>query len=326
MPTDVTEIAPNEAASQVGVRISATRMTFVLSLFCLAILGYAAIAYVYFSFHQVGAAPSIPLFVVRQRTALSALAMMIALSCVIMGFAVFMIGAKGEINFKAESSWARGALVSGVPGPFFVLCGTIITVAVLLARVSYEQGAISAINADPVEAGQLQPGQQRQVPEQPPGVGQSTPQSNPATVNPPSRTIASSATQRMALYTDRTAIYNDLFSIAEDVSDPDAVRHLITNEEDLSVVLINWDDQNKRPVSFQGTDQENRNTRVNVSAGYLFVLDSNWAGTVKDLLKAANGVSANFPKVSPFSVESVAKVLKAALTSRSVFRHGETAD
>jgi hypothetical protein len=277
-------------------------MTFILSLLCLCILGYSAILYIHLSFREIPDVLSIPYFVVRQRTALSALAMAIAISCIIMGFAVFMIGAKGEINFKAESSAVKGALVSGVPGPFFVLCGTVITVAVLFVRVSYEEGASSSKGATP-------------------GLSASTSDNS----IPASRTIASSATQRSALYMTQTALYNDLMSIAVEDHPEDAVQHLVTNESDISVVLIDWDDQNKRPLSFEGSDTDNHDSRVSVSEGYLFVLNDDNAGSIKSLLKAANDVSSEFPAADHLPAENILRVVKAALGGRVVFSHGEVA-
>jgi hypothetical protein len=277
-------------------------MAFVLSLFCLGILGYSAIAYLHLSFGDTSGAHSIPYFIVRQRTALSALAMAIAISCVIMGVAIFMIGAKGEINFKAESSWAKGALVSGVPGPFFVLCGTVITLAVLFARVSYDQGT-SYLQGAPIS--QTEPSNAK-----------------PETI---SRTIASSATQRIGLYTTQTAIFNDLMSIAVEDHAQDSINHLITNEEDLSVVMVDWDDQSKRPAGFQATQLDDRNTRVSVSEGYLFVLAGDTANSVKALLKAAESVKSNFPAADHLPDESISRVMKAALGDRVVFSHGDTA-
>jgi len=311
MASEVTGITPSldqPANPRTGAKITATRMTFVLSLFCLAILGYAAIAYIHLSFHQVSDVLPVPYFIVRQRTALSALAMTIAIACIIMGFAVFMIGAKGEINFRAESSWVKGALVSGVPGPFFVLCGTIITVVVVLAKVSYEQGPTSALGAPP-----------------------SVTPNRDTTPALASRTVASIgsaspvATQRSALYTTNTAIYNDLLSVVVTDQPQDAVKHLVTNEEDVSVVLINWDDQNKRPISFDGSDISNSNSRVNLSEGYLFVLDGYNADSVKALLKAASSVNANFPEADHLPFENISKIIKAALKGRVVFSHGEPA-
>jgi hypothetical protein len=304
MATDAAHIdkdSTRPASQRASAKINATKMTFVLSLLCLSILGYAAIAYVHFSFREPSGALAIPLFVVRQRTALSALAMTVAISCIIMGFAVFMIEAKGEIKFRAESSWVKGALATGVPGPFFVLCGTVITVAVLFARVTYEQGPV------PTQG--------------PPAASDSS-----GTVREvASRTIASSGLQRSALYTTQTAIYNDLMSIAVEDHPQDATKHLITNQEDISVVLIDWDDQNKRPISFQGSDVDNRNARKSVSEGYLFVLEGGAADSVKALLKAANGVDTNFPQGDHLPDGSVSKVIKAALNNRHVFSHGEIA-
>src|SRR5690349_11278257 len=97
------------------LELTATKFTFVLGLLCLAIIGYCTIAYIHLSFSQVSEDAS--LVVIRQRTALSALAMATAVSCIIMGFAAFMIGAKGEVRLEGESSWLKGVLVAGVPGP-----------------------------------------------------------------------------------------------------------------------------------------------------------------------------------------------------------------
>ena len=297
------QASPREAPA----KLSATRMTFVLSVFCLAILGYSAIAYVHLSFHETSGALSIPLFVVRQRTALSALAMTVAITCIVMGFAVFMIGAKGEFNFKVDSTWARGALVSGVPGPFFVLCGAAITVTVLLVRVSYETGpGLQADQNDNSRTYALN--------------------ASPSTAPPvASRTIASSPTQRIALYTAQTAVYNDLLSLALEDQPADAVKHIVTNQDQLSVVLLDWDPANQRPLSFEATDIDNRNTRLAVSDGYLFVLDHDNAETIKSLLKAAGSVAANFPSADHLSDQAIARIVKAALANRVVFSHGEPA-
>jgi len=273
-------------------------MTFVLALLCLGTLAYAAVAYILFSFRVVPDYMSVPMFLIRQRTALSALAMTIGLSCVIMGFAVFMIGAKGEFTFKAESSLLKGALVSGVPGLFFVLCGTIVTVSVLFARVTYEQNPASA--AAHAASPTVSDGPQVS-----------------------SRTVASGAIQRIALYTTETPIYNDLMEIGDPGPFGGAMKHLIENETQLSVVMIEWDEQAKKPLSFQGRDLEHNDARVSVSSGYLFVLDSDNAETIKAVLKAADSVQSNFPATLHFSEDSLAKIVRAGLSNRQRFTRGE---
>lgn len=319
MENETASVAPDSVHSaDLGTvaKMNATKMTFILGLFCLGILAYAAIAYVHLSFQPVSAALSIPYFVVRQRTALSALAMTVAVTCIIMGFAVFMIEAKGEINFRANSAFAKGSLVSGVPGPFFVLCGTIITVTVLFVRVSYEQApnGQSLSNALPAAS----PGQQAG-----PLVKEADPAPSPANIE--SRTIASSPTQRIALYTTERTVYNDLMTVAVESDTQDDIKHLVANEESLSLVLIDWDDQSKRPASFNASDMHNRNSHLNVSQGYLFVLEGNNAGCVKAVLSAANEVASNFPASDSIPATTVSKIARTALKTHVVFTHGEPA-
>jgi hypothetical protein len=283
-------------------KLTATKMTFVLGVICLAMLGYAAIAFIHLSFHQVPAEPSIPYFIVRQRTALSALAMTMAISCVIMGFAAFMIGAKGEVNFKAESSAAKGALVSGVPGPFFVLCGTVIALTVLLTRVSHEESLAPAAGGAPMVG----------------ATGGKSPQI--------SRTIASSA-QRAALFTSNATVYNQLMTatVTAGRESQQAVNFLIMHQDDIYLVAIEWDEAAKRPVNYEALGWDEQSRKLNVSEGYLFVLEhAGGAESVKAVLQAANRVMTNFP-ADQIPVDRLTRILKSAMSSRKVFVRGEPA-
>ncbi|MGA2118864.1 MAG: hypothetical protein ABSH56_29450 [Bryobacteraceae bacterium] len=292
-------------------KITATKLTFVLGIFCLAMLGYGAIAFIYLSFHEVPAAPSIPYFVIRQRTAISALAMTTAISCVIMGFAVFMIGAKGEFNFKAETSWGKGALAAGVPGPFFVLCGTAIAITVLLARVSHEE---------------FQPGGDAHAAAI--DASASSSPGKPVTALK-SRTIASSSPspQQIALYTPETPAYNALVAVAvEDQPEQidQAIKYLASHHDDLSVVYVDFDNDKRELRTFEGVYLDDRNRQVTVSDGYLFVLERNGAAeSVKALLDAAGQVTAYFPPPDQLPPDRVSRILKAALSGKTVFLHGE---
>jgi hypothetical protein len=305
-------------------KINATRMTFVLALFCLSILGYAAIEYLQLSFVQTREASSVPLALLQQRTGLSALAMAVAISCVVMGFAVFMIEAKGEVNFKADNTVVKGALSSTVPGPFFVLCGTIITVSVLFARASYEQGTSSQPADKQATTGAAA------VPQGPTGSVQSTPASrteteNAATTVTVSRTIASAPNTRSALFTRNTAIFNDLMAIALEDNAKDDLKHLIDNEDDISVVVIDWDEAKRRPMTFAAHELANQQAKVNGLDGYLFVLQGRWAETTKQLLQAANGVNANPPSAGRIDDRDIVRIIKTALNGKVVFSHGDSA-
>jgi zinc transporter ZupT len=263
-------------------------------------LGYSVIAYIRLSFAQIPD-NSISFLVIRQRTALSALAMAVSISSIVMGFAVFMIGAKGEINFKAESAFVKGAL-SGVPGPFFVLCGTVVAVTVLVTRVSYEQGA----------------------PVVPPNAATSS-AAAPATVVA-SRTIASSPNQRIALFTADVTVYNQLLGLAREETAEDALsgaRYLIANQEKLAVVMVSWNDANNRPDNFVGTGVHDQNRQQILSGGYLFVLAANNAETLKAVLSAAEAVAGSFPEADHLPEDRIVKLLKDALKDRKVFVRGE---
>lgn len=302
-------------------RITATKMTFVLGVFCLAILGYAAIAYIYLSFGPIAPGSSIPYFVVRQRTALSALAMTTGISCVIMGFATFMIAAKGEVKVNAEGSGIKGALASGVPGPFFVLCGTLITLTVLISRVSYEE-FLPTFKAASTSASDVQ----RHVDEH----SVSDVDSGTTTAGLASRTIASKstvlATQKIALYTKETAVYNALLRISAQGLDDNDINYLAMHEESLLVTVVDWDNKKEAPSTYDLLDFNEQNRKYNLSDGYLIVLEQNGAPQcVKALLQAAGTLSQYFPGPNRIPSKKVGEILQFALISHKTFSHGELA-
>jgi hypothetical protein len=283
------EPAPNTAVTKVALALG---LVCVLGLICVAILFTA------FSLKTAPDLRSIPVFMVRERTILSALAMVLASNCVVMGFLVCLLGMAGNIRKKQEDPLLRRVLASGVLGLVFLLCGTTIAVSVLFSKMTYEQspGVTSAYTG------------------------------TPATAAPPtfsSRTVAGSSVQRIALYTTETPIYNDLMEIGDPGPFGGALRHLIENESQVSVVIIDWDAQAKKPLSFQGRDLERNDARVLLSSGYLFVLDSDNAETIKDVLKAADSVETNFPSTLHLSEDSIAKIIKAGMTNRERFTRGD---
>ena len=213
-------------------KVTATKLTFALALLCIGIVGYAAVAYVHFSFSTNLQTSDLSLFIVRQRTTLSALAICIGLSCIIMGIGVFMIGAKGEIKFSAENPWFKGALVSGVPGPFFVLCGTVITIQVLSTRVSHEELATVVEPTNP--------------PVPSPSAAGSAGLPHVVALN---RTIAG-AEQLGLLATSRGAS-NTMFAMTHpegtDAELSNDIKYLRDHRNDVRLVKVDWDPDAKRP-------------------------------------------------------------------------------
>ena len=143
-----------------------------------------------------------------------------------MGICVFMIGAKGELQFSAENTWSsKGALVSGVPGPFIVLCGTVITIQVLLfTRVSYEEFG--------------------------PGHEVVTTSASPAvSTRIASRTIASS--EQAGLLAISKGAANALFALSHpdepDTAVMEDLNFLSHSPQSVQAVTLDWDADAKRP-------------------------------------------------------------------------------
>lgn len=121
-----------------------------LSLTCVFITGYLFVRQT-----MLGDAPdNIHWSVIRQRSALLALVATTALGMIVLGFATFFAGVRGEFKVDAESQWVKGAVSSGAPGIFFVLCGTIILGQVTTSKMLHESGdgTTSAIPAGPVQS------------------------------------------------------------------------------------------------------------------------------------------------------------------------------
>lgn len=263
------------------LKLTATKLTFVLALLCLAMLGYAAIAYIHFSFHEVVGTPSIAMIVVRQRTGLSALAMCIGISSIVMGFAAFMIGAKGEINVTTENAWLKGALVSGVPGPFFVLCGTVITVTVLASKVTNEETVTTEHGANTAE--------------------QTTEARHGTKTTQVSRTIADDGSGVRALLTYNGALYGALHALAQ-TSDGGDSRHeelsyLISHRDELIDVRAKWDYEADAPTG--AVMDPNSQQALVGSGGYIVRTQSeDDLDVLKKLLEALGTIQRAHPDIA----------------------------
>jgi hypothetical protein len=274
----------------------ATKLVFALALLCLLIVGYAAVAYIHLSYAEPSTT-DISLFIVRQRTTLSALAMCIAVSCVVMGVALFIMGAKGEINFSAENGWFKGALAVAVPGPFFVLCGTIITMGVLNAKVEHDGGWISGAF--------VQPDPKKPSTEPIPVVG--------------GRTIASP--RRQVLYVVDRGTYNSLFEFIEDPVPDDALTNLADRIGSINVVQCEWDDASDRPANDHLYTADNQ--VLSFAGGFTVVPPRDEAGLlVKSVVQAWDAAGRPTDASNGLSAVVATKQVAAALKGSKFFSRG----
>jgi hypothetical protein len=113
----------------------ATFFAFTLAIVCSVALGYALVR-----FFNVLSLPSRGTheIVFLARAGILGVATTLAITFVMLGFATFMIGARGEFRVEGEHAGSKGLLASGAPGLFFVLCGTIVLCVLLNQKFSFE--------------------------------------------------------------------------------------------------------------------------------------------------------------------------------------------
>ncbi len=85
--------------------------------------------------------------IIRQRSALLALVVTAALSMIVLGFATFFAGVRGEFNIDASSGTTTANVASSAPGVLFVLCGAVLLGLVVQHRIERSGGGISAAQA-----------------------------------------------------------------------------------------------------------------------------------------------------------------------------------
>lgn len=117
----------------------ATTFAFVVAIVCSSALGYAL-----FRFFNVLSLPSRGTheLVFLARAGIMGVATTLAITFVMLGFATFMIGARGEFRVQGEYAKSKGLLQSGAPGLFFVLCGTVVLCVLLSQKFSFDETAM----------------------------------------------------------------------------------------------------------------------------------------------------------------------------------------
>jgi hypothetical protein len=240
------------------MKLTATRLAFVLGMLCLGIIGYSTIAYIHLTFGS--SSESVPLTIVRQRTALSAISTVTAISCIIMGFAVFMIGAKGEIKVESDNSWLKGTMMAAVPGPFFVLCGTVIAVAVLNNKVTHEEIGSSPVPAAPQDAASATPTAPR-----PADPGKATAVT--------SRTVAS-PDRLEVIFTKNNLLFATLKELREGEVKPDLAQRLsevLVGDETYAAASLDWDYAKESPRDNALKDLHTPAYSYDLSGGWVIV-------------------------------------------------------
>src|SRR5437588_5203832 len=125
----------------------ATLLAFFLCLSFCSILGYGI--HRFFSVVATTHAASND-FVFEVRGAIYALSVITAIACIMLGFAIFMIGSRGEFQVSSDIPGLKGIVSASAPGLFFVLCGTVIIAVMLSTRFEYEASDVSNRATPPV--------------------------------------------------------------------------------------------------------------------------------------------------------------------------------
>jgi hypothetical protein len=113
----------------------ATALAFTLCLSFCVVLAYG----VHRFFGAVTAThDSTQTFVFEVRGAIYALSVVTAIACIMLGFAIFMIGGRGEFKVSSEVPALKGMVSATAPGLFFVLCGTVMICVLLSNRFVFE--------------------------------------------------------------------------------------------------------------------------------------------------------------------------------------------